>query len=61
MKDASLPILLVNPPRQLSMALDSVELQGLSPIERKTAVSRLARLLMEAAGTELEERGDDDH
>jgi hypothetical protein len=61
MKDASLPILLVNPPRQLSMALDSVELRGLTPIERKTAVSRLARLLMEAVGVALEEHRDDEH
>jgi len=43
------------------MALDSVELRGLTPIERKTAVSRLARLLMEAVGVALEEHRDDEH
>ena len=37
-------------PRQLSMALESRNLRGLTLAERRMAVARLARLLMEAAG-----------
>ncbi len=37
-------------PRQLSMALDSVKLRGMSPTERSVAVALLACLLIEAAG-----------
>jgi hypothetical protein len=37
-------------PRQLSMALDSVKLRGMSPLERSAALELLARLLMEAGG-----------
>jgi len=47
------------PPRQLSMALDSLEMNGLSAAERDAVMSSLARLLMEAAGLETEEGGDD--
>lgn len=46
-------------PRQLSMALDSVRLRGMSAAERSTAVARLADLLMEAAGVAAKERVDD--
>ena len=46
-------------PRQLSMALDSATLRGMSGAERAAAVARLANLLMEAAGVAAEERDDD--
>ena len=47
-------------PRQLSMALDSVSVRGMSPSERRTALARLATLLMEAAGVAVEERDNDE-
>jgi hypothetical protein len=43
------------------MALDSQELKGLSAAERNAVISGLARLLMEVAGLETEEGGDDRH
>lgn len=47
-------------PHQLSMPLDCVKLRGMSPSERGTVVTRLAFLLMEAAGVVGEEHGDDE-
>ena len=47
-------------PRQLSMALDSVRLRGMSPSERRTVLARLAGLLLEAAGVAVGERDDDE-
>jgi hypothetical protein len=44
---------------QLSMALDPMELIGISPAERSAVIARLMRLLMEAAGVDIEEGGDD--
>ena len=61
MRNALLPIVAFKPPRQLSMALDSQEMNGLSAAERNAVISGLARLLMEAAGLETEEGGDDGH
>ena len=46
-------------PRQLSMALDSAKLRGMSAAERAAAVARLAGLLMEAAGLVAGKRDDD--
>ena len=46
-------------PRQLSMALDSVKLRGMSPLERSAALELLARLLMKAAGVAPAETDDD--
>ncbi len=46
-------------PRQLSMALDSARLRGMSAAERGTTVARLANLLTEAAGVAAKERADD--
>ena len=46
-------------PRQLSLALDSVTLRGLSPPERTVIIVRLARLLLEAAAVPMRERDDD--
>ena len=57
MRNALLPITVFKPPRQLTMALDTLELNGLSPSERNVTVARLARLLMEAA-VEFEEDTD---
>ncbi len=46
-------------PRQLSMALDSARLRGMSAVQRGASVARLAKLLMEAAGLVAGERDDD--
>ena len=46
-------------PRQLSLALDSVKLRGISPPERTVIIVRLARILLEAAGVPMRERGDE--
>ena len=59
MRNALQPVVRFKPPRQLGMALDSLELRGIRPTERGAVISRLARLLMEAAGVEIEESGDD--
>jgi hypothetical protein len=42
------------------MSLDPPALSGMTSADRNTAVRRLARLLMEAAGAEPEEIGDDE-
>jgi hypothetical protein len=60
MRNLPIPALPSKPPRQLSMALDSVSLRGMSPSERRTALARLATLLMEAAGVAVEERDNDE-
>lgn len=59
MKNALLPITEARLPRQLTMALDTVQMNGLSIAERNAVISRLARLLMEAAGVEIKEEADD--
>jgi hypothetical protein len=59
MSNGLLPIVAFKPPHQLSMALDSLETNGLSAAERNAVMSGLARLLMEAAGLETEEGVDD--
>jgi hypothetical protein len=59
MKNALLPVTEVRLPRQLTMALDAVQMNGLSVPERNVVLLRLARLLMEAAGVEVEEGADD--
>jgi hypothetical protein len=38
------------PPLQLLIAFDSTRLRGMSPTERRQAVTCLARLLLEAQG-----------
>ncbi len=60
MRNLPIPALPSKPPRQLSMALDSVRLRGMSPSERRTALARLATLLMEAAGVAAGERDNDE-
>jgi hypothetical protein len=59
MKNPLQPIPAFKPPRQLSMALDSIKLKGINAAERSAIIARLARLLMEAAGAEIREIGDD--
>ena len=48
------------PPRQLAISLDRPVLNGMTPTDRNTAIRRLARLLMEAAGVDPEEIGNDE-
>ena len=48
-----------SPPTQLLMLLDSTRLRGMSPLDRKQAVTRLAILLTEAAGAVEAEPRDD--
>jgi hypothetical protein len=47
------------PPDQLLIAFDSTQLRGMSPAERRQAVTRLATLLIEASGMALVERDDE--
>jgi hypothetical protein len=54
------PTVSTKPPRQLAISLDRPVLNGMTPSERNTAIRRLARLLMEVAGAQLEEIGDDE-
>ena len=54
------PTVSTKPPRQLTIALDRPVLDGMTPAERNTAIRCLARLLMEAAGVQPEEIGDDE-
>lgn len=46
-------------PRQLTMALDAVQMNGLGIPERNAVLLLLPRLLIEAAGVEVEEEADD--
>ena len=61
MRHALQPIMKFNLPRQRSMVLDSLELRGMRAAERSAVISHLARLLLQAAGQEIEESGDDGH
>jgi hypothetical protein len=54
------PTVSTKPPRQLVISLDRPVLNGMTPTDRNAAVRRLARLLMEAAGMDPEEIGDDE-
>jgi hypothetical protein len=58
-RDTTQPTLSFPPSGQLNMALDSMELIGISPAERSAIIARLMCLLMEAAGVDIEESGDD--
>jgi hypothetical protein len=60
MKNSPAPAVLSAAPRQLSIPFDSARLRGMSPLERRAALARLASLLLEAANIAAEER-DDDH
>ena len=54
------PTVSTKPPRQLAISLDPPVLNGMTPSDRNAAVRRLARLLMEAAGMDPKEIGDDE-
>jgi hypothetical protein len=60
MRNLPLPALPSTRPRQLSMALDSASLRGISSSERRIALAQLALILMEAAGVVMGERSDDE-
>ena len=47
-------------PRQLSIPFDSGKLRGISDSDRRMALARLTRLLLEAASVAAEERDDDE-
>lgn len=47
------------PPLQLLIAFDSARLRGMSPTERRHAVTCVATLLFEASGASVGEREDD--
>ena len=49
-----------SPPRQLLIALNSTQLRGMSPRDRRQAVMCLATLLAEAAGAAAHVERDDD-
>lgn len=59
MRNALLPMLEFKLPRQLTMALDCLPMKGISTAERNAVISRLALMLMEAAGIQTEESCDD--
>ena len=48
------------PSRQLAISLDRPVLNGMTPSDRNAAIRRLTRLLMEAAGADPKEIGDDE-
>ena len=48
------------PARQLAILLYRPVLNGMAPADRNTAIRRLACLLMEAAGADPKEIGDDE-
>ena len=54
------PPVSTKPPRQLAISLDRPVLNAMTPADRNVAVRRLARLLMEAAGVDPKEIGDDE-
>ena len=60
MKNALQPVTSVKPPLQLFMALESRELAGMSEAEHRTMIVRLARLILEAAGMDIKEIGNDE-
>jgi hypothetical protein len=47
-------------PRQLSIPFDSTKLRGISAAERRIALARLARLMLEAGGVVAREPDDDE-
>jgi len=46
--------------RQMNMTFDSVELQGMSPVQRSNVIRHLASLLAKAAGVALAKERDDE-
>jgi hypothetical protein len=60
MRSPSRPIVVCKLPRQFVMSLDPAVSNGMMKPDRNTAIRSLARLLMEAAGADPEEIGDDE-
>lgn len=60
MRNALQPITAFKPPLQLFMASESAELTSMSEAEHRTMIVRLAHLILEAAGTDIKEIGNDD-
>ena len=54
------PTVSTKSPRQLAISLDRPVLSGMTSSDQNAAVRRLARLLMEAAGVDPKEIGDDE-
>ncbi len=48
-------------PRQLNIAFESMELEGMSPGQRANAVTQLAILLLQAAGVQTQGVNNDEH
>ena len=46
-------------PRQMTMVFDNAELQGMNAVQRARAISHLASLLIQAAGTATGKESDD--
>jgi hypothetical protein len=59
MRTALQPITAGKPPLQLNMALEALELTGINAVERRSMILRLAHVILEAAGIEVEEISDD--
>lgn len=59
MRNSPAPRVLPAAPRQLSIPFDSTGLRGMAASERRVALARLARLLLEAADIAIEERDND--
>jgi hypothetical protein len=59
MKNSPAPTVLSAAPRQLSIPFDSAMLRGMSPSERRAAITQLASVLLEAANVAAEEGNDD--
>ena len=60
MRNPPPPLLPSAAPRQLSIPFDSARLRGISPSDRRMALVRLTRLLLEAAGVAAQERDYDE-
>lgn len=54
------PTVLTKLPLQLAISLDRPVLNGMTPSDRDATIRCLARLLMEAAGMDPKEIGDDE-
>jgi hypothetical protein len=57
----NLPALPSAAPRQLGIPFGSARLRGMSPSDRSTVLTRLASLLLEAAGVTARKCDDDEH
>jgi hypothetical protein len=60
MRSLPTPVLPFAAPHQLSMPFDSGRLRGMNPSDRRMALGRLTRLLLEAAGITAGEHDNDE-